>query len=128
MKNTKNGSHKKIKSKISVNNKFFRELMEKENVVKILYRKESRSTNYFRGVIISVKNNILTLYNERNAIEITVEIKDLIALRGPRIEQPIVPSYNPGLKSMKRRGKEDKRSYREKFSYSKWWKNENIEE
>ena len=107
---------------------YFSQLMQNNTIVKVTFHLPgSLSSHYFKGIIVSIKNNTLGFYNDRTDKTISVESKDIIAVY-PLKKQPLYSADDVGLKTMRRSGKSDKRSYHEKFSYSKLWKNQNVEE
>ena len=106
---------------------YFSQLMQNNTIVKVTFHLPgSLSSHYFKGIIESIKDDVLIFYDDRTDKTISVKTNDIITVYAPK-NQLLHPD-NIGLKSMRRKGKADKRSYHQKFSYSKWWKNENIQE
>lgn len=104
---------------------YFSQLMQNNTIVKVTFHLPgSLSSHYFKGIIESIKDDVLIFYDDRTDKTISVKTNDIITVYAPKNQ---LLYSDVGLRSMGRSNR-DKRSYHEKFKYSEWWKDEDVKE
>lgn len=117
---------------MTVNNDWLQRLKDKKTIVKVSYYQNNRyKTHFFKGVIRSFTDKGIQFLDNFTGKILFVEHHNILIINALRSNQRLYNSMDvAGLKSMERNKIRKKKhpSSKPSFSYSKWWKYNQVEE